>query len=148
LGRSEDALADFDGVLVLAPDNAWTFGSRGETLRRLGQYEEALADFNRALDQEPYNDWRLYNQALTYHFLERAAEGKIDLTTAIQHARQVYQEDQQNWINAFNLALYLLAAGESEEAERLNRKILSLGVPRYNILEAIHDLDDFLALFP
>jgi len=60
----------------------------------------------------------------------------------------VYQEDQQNWINAFNLALYLLAAGESEEAERLNRKILSLGVPRYNILEAIHDLDDFLALFP
>jgi hypothetical protein len=53
-----------------------------------------------------------------------------------------------DWSNMLNLALYHLAAGAAEEARRLYQEALAGGAPLYVLREAIHDLDDFLALFP
>ena len=60
----------------------------------------------------------------------------------------MYEKEPQNWRNIFNLALYSLAAGTDEGAERLYREALSGGAASGRIREALHDLDDFLALFP
>jgi tetratricopeptide (TPR) repeat protein len=145
--RYEEALADLNQAIELDPDYAWAFVCRGVTHRLMGRYEEALADFNRAIELDP-NDWYLYDRALTHQALGQTDQAQADLTAAIQRAQEVYEEKPQNWQNTFNLALYHLAAGEAEEAERLYQAALSSSASSYHIRKAIHDLDDFLALFP
>ena len=146
--RYEEALADFDRALELKPDMAWAIAGRGQVYGEMGRYEEALADFDRALELEPDEDWYLYNHALIYQALGQTDRAQADLTMAIQHTQEMYKEEPQNWSNTLNLALYHLAAGEAEEAERLYREALAGGASLYRIREAIRDLEDFLALFP
>ena len=146
--RYEEALADFNRVIELDPDLAEAIASRGETYRQMERYEEALADFNRAIELKPDKDWYLYNRALTYQSLDQADKAQADLRVAIQHALEAYEKEPQDWQNTFNLALYHLALGEPEEAERLYREALSGWAPLHGIREASRDLEDFLILFP
>jgi alkylhydroperoxidase/carboxymuconolactone decarboxylase family protein YurZ len=46
------------------------------------------------------------------------------------------------------LALYHLAAGKAEGAERLYQEALSGGAPLHRIRKAIHDLEDLPRVFP
>ena len=59
MGRSEEALADFDHAIELDANNSWAIASRGETYRMLGRYEEALADFNCGVKLDPEDDMSL-----------------------------------------------------------------------------------------
>jgi tetratricopeptide (TPR) repeat protein len=146
--RHEDALADFDQAIELKPKSAWVIASRGETYRQMERYEEALADFDRAIELDPDDGWYLYDRAITYHALDQADRAQVDLTAAILRAREAYEKASKDWRNTLNLALYHLAAGEAEHAERLYREALSGAAPPHRVLEAMHDLEDFLHVFP
>jgi tetratricopeptide (TPR) repeat protein len=146
--RYDDALVDFNRAIELDPDYTWAIAFRGETYRLMKRYDAALADFNHAIELKPDDDWYLYSRALTYQVLDQADTAQADLRVAIQYARNKYDTDAKYWRNTFNLALYHLAAGEVEEAERLYRVALAGGASPYLVREAIRDLDDFLGLFP
>ncbi|MCI0527390.1 MAG: tetratricopeptide repeat protein, partial [Nitrospira sp.] len=148
LRRYEEALVDLNRAIELKPDDEWAIASRGETYRLLGRYEKALVDLNHVIELVSKNDWRFYSRALTYQALGRISEAQTDFTAAIQIARQNYEKSLQDWRNTFNLALYHLAAGETEEAKHFYQEALSRGALPVYIQEAIQDLDDFLVLFP
>jgi Flp pilus assembly protein TadD len=109
-----------------------------------------LADLDRAIELNAEDDWHLYDRALTYLVLGQRDDAATDLRTAIQLAQQRYAsaEGRQDWRNTFNLAIYHLAAEETETAESLYQDALSSGASAYRIHEAIGDLDDFLTVFP
>jgi len=143
----DQALADFTRAIELDPNDAWAIASRGETCRLMEQYDQALADFTRAIELDP-DDWHLYDRALLYQKMGQGGQAEADLAAAIRRARERYQEKPQDWNNTLNLALYYLAAGAADEAERLYREAIAGGAPVHVLREALHDLDDFLALFP
>ena len=132
--------------LILKYD--WAIANRGETYLMLKLYNEALADFNRAINLDSDDDWYLYNRALAYQALNLADKARADLLLAIKLAKQNYEKDPQNWNNAFNLALYYLAAQYNQPAERFYHHVLSQGASIERIHTAIQDLNDFLTVFP
>jgi tetratricopeptide (TPR) repeat protein len=146
--RYEEALADLNHAIELSDD--WAFLNRGATYLLTGRYEEALADLNRAVELYPEGAWRFYSRALAYLVLGQRDDAATDLKTAIQLAQQRYDpaEDRQDWRNTFNLAIYHLAAEETEKAKSLYQDALSSGASTHHIHEALGDLDDFLTVFP
>lgn len=144
----KEALADFDRAIELWREYAWAIAGRGLTYQWMGHYEEALADFDQAIKLEPDGDWYFYNRALTYAALTQMDKVQADLRAAIRRAREVCEKQPQHWPNTLNLALYHLAAGETETGERVYREALSGGASPYHIRDAIHDLEDLLRGFP
>ena len=57
IGRSIDALANYERALSLEPDFSLALNNRGNTLMKLGQHEAALASFERALTMIPIALW-------------------------------------------------------------------------------------------
>ncbi|MEH1951707.1 MAG: tetratricopeptide repeat protein [Nostoc sp.] len=146
--RYPEALQDFDRAIELNPKSDWAIAHRGQTYLMLKLYNEALADFNRAIDLDSNDDWYLYNRALAYQALNLADKARADLVLAIKLAKQHYEKDAKDWSNAFNLALYYLAAQYTQPAEQLYRYVLSQGASLERIHAAIQDLNDFLTVFP
>ncbi len=97
----EEALTDFDQVIELSSDYAWTIARRGMTYRHLRRYEEALVDFDRAIELNPDFAWAIANRGVTYRKLEcykealadfnRTIELNPDYTWAIVHRGQTYR---------------------------------------------------------
>ncbi|MEH2069317.1 MAG: tetratricopeptide repeat protein [Nostoc sp.] len=142
------ALEDFDRAIELNPKYDWALAHRGYTYLMLKLYNEALTDFNRAIDLDSDSNWYLYNRALAYQALNQPHKAWADLALAIKLAKQHYEKDAKDWSNAFNLALYYLAAQYHQPAERLYIHVLSQGASSESIREAIQDLNDFLTVFP
>ncbi|MEH2084129.1 MAG: tetratricopeptide repeat protein [Nostoc sp.] len=143
-----EALQDFDRAIELDPKSASAVTNRGQTYLMLKLYNEAFADFNYAIDLDSDSNWKLYNRALAYLALNQPDKAWADLSLAIRLAKQQYEKDPQNWNNAFNLALYYLAAQYNQPAERSYRHVLSQGASSESIREAIQDLNNFLTVFP
>jgi Tfp pilus assembly protein PilF len=53
LGRSREALSDYDRALAFNPDDAEIFHNRGSALQWQGEYDAALASFDRAIALRP-----------------------------------------------------------------------------------------------
>jgi len=68
------ALEVAEAGLVLAPDDAALFATRGEARAGLGDFEGALADWRLALDLEPEDIGALYSTAFLLERAERLAE--------------------------------------------------------------------------
>ncbi|AVH70202.1 tetratricopeptide repeat protein [Nostoc sp. 'Lobaria pulmonaria (5183) cyanobiont'] len=146
--RYPEALEDFDRAIELNPKLDWAIAHRGQTYLMLKLYKEAIADFNRAIDLDSDSNWYLYNRALAYQALNQPDKAWADLALAIKLAKQHYEKDAKDWSNAFNLALYYLAAQYHQPAERLYLHVLSQGASLERIHAAIQDLNDFLTVFP
>jgi tetratricopeptide (TPR) repeat protein len=148
--RYAEALKDFDRALELSSKQhyEWALAGRGYTYLLLKRYKEALTDLHRAVELNGNNDWYLYLRALAFQTLNQATEARTDLALAIKLAKQRYQNNPQNWRNTFNLALYYLAVQYYPTVENLYRYAISKGASLEDIREAIHDLDDFLTIFP
>jgi tetratricopeptide (TPR) repeat protein len=112
------------------------------------RHEEALRDFDRAIDLDPDNDWVLYQRALTRQALERTGEAWQDLAAAIGRAKEAHRVDPEDWNNTLNLALYCLAAEETEKADQHYRAAVFGDASPADFRMAVRDLDDLLALFP
>jgi Flp pilus assembly protein TadD len=62
MGRTEQALAQFDLAIRYRPDRAAAWANRGLLLATLGRNDEAASDFRRALELEP--GWAEVRRAL------------------------------------------------------------------------------------
>ncbi|MEH1924174.1 tetratricopeptide repeat protein [Nostoc sp.] len=146
--RYTEALQDLNRAIELDPKDSWSLFKRGSIYLILQQYNEALADFSDAINLKSNDDWYLYDRALTYLVLNQPDKARSDLAFAIKLAKQNYEKDPQNWNNAFNLALYYLAAQYNQPAEQLYRYVLSQGASLECTHAAIQNLNDFLTVFP
>ncbi len=144
----EDALKDFDRAIEIDPDYVWALARRSEYYLMLKPYDSSLRDLNRAVKLEEDNDWNLYLRALTYKALNQLDKAHTDLANAVKLAKPKYEENPQDWQNTLNLAIYYLAADYIPTAKQLYKLVLSQDVLQGYIDMAIHDLDDFLTVFP
>jgi tetratricopeptide (TPR) repeat protein len=148
MGQYDLALADLNLAIGLDPDDAWAIGRRGGVYREMERYEEALADSNRAVGRDPDDAWYRYDRALSRKIVGRPDQAQDDLEIAIQRAHELYEKGTQPHRDAFDLALYHLAAGKTEDAGRLYQEALANGISPHHIRGAIRDLEDYLSLFP
>lgn len=69
LGRYKEAIADYDAVIALDPNNVHAYHNRGISFDKLGHFEAAIEDFNRVLQLEPTNSVAYFNRGSTYDSL-------------------------------------------------------------------------------
>jgi tetratricopeptide (TPR) repeat protein len=79
----DEALADFEAAIRLAPDWIIYVGERGETLRRMGRPADALPDLDRLLAENPEDDWALGCRGAAFQALDRFEESLVDLDKAL-----------------------------------------------------------------
>jgi len=83
-GKYNEALANYNWVLELRPDDPATLNNRGLTYSHLERYEEALADFNRSLELRPDDPDTLTNRGIAYGELEGYEESLTDFNRSLE----------------------------------------------------------------
>lgn len=111
LGRLEDALADYDAVIVEDPNYAEYYFDRGNLLRRLGRDTDALADYETAGRLSPPFPEVYYNRADVLLALGDIEHGLAGLNHVLDIAPE--------FIDALvNRAGLLAALGDADAARR------------------------------
>jgi len=87
-GRHEEAIADLDEAIRLAPDHAEAWLNRGLAKGSLGQYEEAIADFDEAIRLAPDHAEAWLGRCAANGSLGRYKEAIADAQQAHSLARQ------------------------------------------------------------
>jgi tetratricopeptide (TPR) repeat protein len=80
----DEALADFDRVIALAPELERGWGGRGEALVALGRYEEALDPLARAIEMAPGEYWYFNRRGVALYNLDRFDEAIASLSRALE----------------------------------------------------------------
>lgn len=154
-GRPQEALAEIEQALVLAPDDTEIHLNRANIFRMLNRHEEALAGYDRALSARP--DWPqvLNNKGSVLQDLKRPAEALVAYDRAL-----VLQPGVSTVINNRGSALMDLKRGAQalaafEEALRLAPNDAVIWTNRGNALrllrrhpEALASYDRAVALNP
>jgi len=154
-GRPEEALAEIEQALALAPDDTETHLNRANVFRMLGRHDEALAGYERALAARP--DWPqvLNNKGSVLQDLKRPAEALAAYDRAL-----VLQPGISTVINNRGSALMDLKRGAQalaafEDALRLAPNDAVIWTNRGNALrllrrprEALEAYDRAVALNP
>jgi tetratricopeptide (TPR) repeat protein/transcriptional regulator with XRE-family HTH domain len=113
---------------------------RGDVYRRMGKFDQALADLDRAIGLDPSNTRGSYIRSLVHRSYGHRAEAAEDLETAIEVVRERIRSASAYRYDAYNLAVYLAAAGTFEQANKqLARAIEEFPEPGLE-LEAVNDL--------
>jgi tetratricopeptide (TPR) repeat protein len=89
-GDNNVAIAAYNQVLRLAPNNPDCYSNRGNAYRNKGNYDQAIADYNKAIELDP-NDPKFYNnrgnayrnkgnydQAIANYIKALALDGRYD----------------------------------------------------------------------
>ena len=86
LKRFEEALASYERVLALKPDNADAFNNRGSALGELKRFDEALASFDKAIALKPGFAEAFNNRGTVLRELKRFEEAlaSYDRTIALK----------------------------------------------------------------
>ena len=83
-GQNEQALADFDAVIRLVPDDAAAFKDRGGILVRLGQYERRSPTWTSPIRLDPSRATAYQNRGAAYNGLGQYERAVADLDEAIR----------------------------------------------------------------
>jgi tetratricopeptide (TPR) repeat protein len=83
LGRSKEALASYDRVLVIKPNYAQVLTNRGAALWDLKRFEDALASHDKALAIKPDFAEALNNRGVTLQDLERLEDALVSYDKAL-----------------------------------------------------------------
>ena len=67
----EEAIAVYDLVLELDPDNAQVYHNRGRAYHYLKEYQKAIIDYNHALELDPHLSLVKSERAAVYRILNR-----------------------------------------------------------------------------
>ncbi|MFI6690755.1 tetratricopeptide repeat protein [Streptomyces sp. NPDC050433] len=116
-GRYDQAFADFDVAVALAPESRRAVGGRGTTHSLLERYEEALADFDRAIELDPTDSWAFTWRGDTYSSLDRCDEALADFDRAIA------LDPESLWAFAWRGDVYRLLGRYEEALADLDRAL-------------------------
>src|SRR6185437_8850152 len=114
LRRYEEALADYDRALALAPRSATTLNNRGVTLAALGRHHEAVECYDAALAIDADYARARYNRALSRLMLGDFRNGWIDYewrwaggeSPASPRAFKVPSFTEADWSGGHRVALW------------------------------------------
>lgn len=84
LGRTREALKDYNQAVELFPENAAAYNNRGNLLMALGFDDEALKDFNRAVALAPGYAAAYNNRAGALMRLGKTSQAVEDFTRAVR----------------------------------------------------------------
>lgn len=118
----------------------WAIGRRGQTYRQIGRYDQALADLDNALELDSSDDWSHYLRSVVHMALGHKSKAAADLQSAVDLARRSVRLAPAPSIDAYNLALYLAASRDVEQARRQFVSALKDCPNQWWVLEAIGDL--------
>lgn len=102
-GKYVEAVAVFDKVIRLSPDDGEAYNNRGALKFLLRDFPGALADYNRAVYIDGLDPKPLSNRCLLALADGRAAEGLLDCARSTKSAKDYYP----GW-NAFGYVLFEL----------------------------------------
>lgn len=107
--KLQEAVADYNQSIVLAPDQPDPYLNRGAAFEGLQQWEAAIADYNQVLALEP-------NDAAAYNNRGNAKSGTGDWESALADFQQAAQLNPGFAMARANCALALYQLGQPEEA--------------------------------
>lgn len=116
--NAPDALAGYDRLLTLEPDNAMAHNNRGLLLNKMGRHQEADASFARALELKPDDPHVRFNQLMV--------QPDADLAEAHACCLRALEERPDNPDIMTNLGIVLQFSGRYEEARRQYEQVISL----------------------
>ncbi len=93
---------------------------------------------------ENSNDWHFYQRGLTLLASSNQSDAQSDFQSAIEIAQERLLSNPTDWQNALNLALYLIANAQQEEAQTIIQRILVEQVSEKLISEAVSDFNEYL----
>ncbi|MEQ9371301.1 MAG: tetratricopeptide repeat protein [Coleofasciculus chthonoplastes F3-SA18-01] len=119
LGRYEEALANFDQLISLQPNDYQAWFKRGVVLGELGRYEKALANFDQVISLQPddYQAW--HNRGAALFKLGRPEEALANFDRLIS----LQPDDYKTWDNR---GIVLGELGRHEEALANFDQVISL----------------------
>ncbi|MFH7024798.1 MAG: tetratricopeptide repeat protein [Heteroscytonema crispum UTEX LB 1556] len=115
--KLQEALADYNKAVELAPNVTDPYLNRGTALEGLGKWDEAIADYNRVLELDP-KDAMAYNNRGN----AKAGSGKWDL--AIADYKKANEIAPNFAFARANYALALYETGQKDQAIREMRNIV------------------------
>jgi predicted O-linked N-acetylglucosamine transferase (SPINDLY family) len=124
LGRYEEAVAAFQQLVVVSPQNADAHNGQGAAFRGLRKFEPALASFGAALRLDPNHVGATNNYGLTLHDLGRSSEAATYLSRAVS-----LRPDHRPALS--NLGMVLHSIDRHEEAVRYYARLVALE-PRFD----------------
>jgi tetratricopeptide (TPR) repeat protein len=147
LGRPEEALAEYDRVVKLTPQNAAVWYNRGNVLQMLRRHEEALASYDRALALTPDDIEVLTNRGIALYELKRYQ----DALASYEHVLAMKPDFAQALSNRANVLLDLRrpeeALASSERALELNPQDVGTWNNRGIALQVLHRDREALASY-
>lgn len=111
LGKTEEALEDFDKIITLEPYNTNYISDRAVILHLLKRNEEALVEFDRAANLDPKNPYRYSSRAF---FKDRIG----DLKGAIEDYEKAIELDPEDAVAYNNKGLVEEKLGYQEKSKK------------------------------
>jgi tetratricopeptide (TPR) repeat protein len=120
--RYDEALADFDRALQIAPRSADAWMARGTLFMRTAHSERALADFDRALEIDPRQFEVLGRRCVVRMRLQRLDDALADCLKAAE----LWPYDPDNFTS---LGMVYALRGDAARSEQHYRRALELDAP-------------------
>jgi adenylate cyclase len=118
-GRTEEAVAEHERALALAPSNVDAVGNLGFDYERLGEFDKSIEYFDEAIRGSPYDP------SLQYWYGDKAAAnfGLKRYDQAIEWARQAIaiNPNYVQYVHATLVAAFALTGHDAEAREALQR---------------------------
>ncbi|MBL6749848.1 MAG: tetratricopeptide repeat protein [Nevskia sp.] len=83
-GEYDSAIADYDALLQLSPNDPEYYYSRGEAYRGKGDKDQAIADYTQAIKLDPRNAWAYCNRGNVYRTKGDYARAMADYNHAVE----------------------------------------------------------------
>lgn len=147
LGKSAEALANYDRALALQPRHAEALSNRGNTLKVLKRFNEALDSFDRALAAQPDYPAALSNRGAVLFDMARYEEAlaTYDRSLAVRPDQVVALYNRGGTLQI--LGRFEEAIASYDRALAINPELVEAHANRGNTLNALHRYDDALASF-
>lgn len=95
INKLRDAIADFDRLIEMDPDNARAYHLRGLAYEKKGDLDRALGDFNRSIDHNPEYGAAYFSRATLHNKMGDTEQATADMKM-VTHLTEVNIETFAN----------------------------------------------------